>query len=39
MKKMIMESAQNQLGTANLEAKGIGGLIKSFFGKILQNSN
>ena len=36
MKKMIMESAQNQLGTANLEAKGIGGLIKSFFGKILQ---
>lgn len=36
MKKIIMKSAQNQLGTAFLEAKGLRELIKSFFGKILQ---
>lgn len=36
VKKIIMNTAQNQLGTAELEAKGVGGLIKSFFGKILQ---
>lgn len=31
-----MKSAQNQMGTANLEAKGITGLIRSFLGKVLQ---
>lgn len=31
-----MDAAQSQMGTANLEAKGLMGLIKSFFGKILQ---
>jgi acetyltransferase-like isoleucine patch superfamily enzyme len=36
MKKAIMNMAQEQLGSANLEAKGIGGLIKSFFGKVIQ---
>ena len=36
MRKAIMNSAQNQLGTANLEARSLGGLVKSFFGKILQ---
>lgn len=36
MKKIVMKMAQEQLGTANLEAKGIRGIIKSFVGKILQ---
>lgn len=36
MKKAIMDLAQEQLGSANLEAKSLSGLIKSFFGKILQ---
>lgn len=36
MKKKILEIAQDQLGSANLEAKSIGGLIKSFFNKMLQ---
>ncbi|MBI4649234.1 MAG: acyltransferase [Bacteroidia bacterium] len=36
MKKKIMNLAQEQLGSAQLEAKSVGGLIKSFFGKILQ---
>lgn len=31
-----MKMAQEQLGSANLEAKGVGGLIKSFFGKVTQ---
>tara|TARA_B110000967_G_C18858741_1_gene548692 strand:- start:812 stop:1336 length:525 start_codon:yes stop_codon:yes gene_type:complete len=31
-----MNMAQEQLGSANLEAKSIGGLFKSFFGKIIQ---
>jgi acetyltransferase-like isoleucine patch superfamily enzyme len=36
MKKIVMKSAQEQLGSANLEAKTVGGLFKSFFGKVLQ---
>ena len=36
MRRKIINTAQNQLGTANLESKGLGGLVKSFFGKILQ---
>jgi acetyltransferase-like isoleucine patch superfamily enzyme len=36
MKEKILKSAQNQMGTANLEAKGLRGLLKSFFGKLLQ---
>lgn len=36
MEKHIMNFAQEQLGSANLEAKGIGGLLKSFMGKALQ---
>jgi acetyltransferase-like isoleucine patch superfamily enzyme len=36
MKKAIMNMAQEQLGSANLEAKGLRGLIKSFLGKIIQ---
>ncbi len=31
-----MKTAQEQLGSANLEAKTVGGLFKSFFGKVLQ---
>lgn len=31
-----MKSAQEQLGSANLEAKTVGGLFRSFFGKVLQ---
>ncbi len=31
-----MKMAQEQLGSANLEAKGITSLLKSFFGKIIQ---
>jgi len=31
-----MKSAQNQMGTAHLESKGVKNLIKSFFGKIIQ---
>lgn len=31
-----MRVAQNQLGSANLEAKSVGGLIRSFFSKIFQ---
>ena len=31
-----MKMAQDQLGSANLEAKSVGGLFKSFFGKIIQ---
>ena len=36
MKKQILNMAQEQLGSANLEAESIGGLFKSFFGKIIQ---
>ena len=36
MRKHILNKAQNQLGTAQLESKGLRGLIKSFFGKIFQ---
>lgn len=36
MKKFIMKLAQNQMGSANLEAKDISGLFKSFICKILQ---
>ncbi len=36
MKNPILKVAQSQLGSANLEAKSIGGLIKSFFGKVIQ---
>jgi len=36
MKNWFLKTAQNQLGSANLEAKTFGGLLKSFFGKILQ---
>ncbi|RCR67609.1 acyltransferase [Larkinella punicea] len=36
MEKKIMAFAQDQLGSANLEAKTVGGLFKSFFGKVLQ---
>ena len=32
----MMKMAQDQLGSANLEAKSVGGLFKSFFGKIIQ---
>ena len=31
-----MKMAQEQMGTGNLEARGLGGLIKSFFGKVIQ---
>ena len=36
MKKKIMNWAQEQLGSAHLEATGIKHLIKSYFGKIIQ---
>lgn len=36
MKKYFTNLAQEQLGSAHLEAKGLGGLLKSFLGKILQ---
>ena len=36
MKKVLMNLAQEQLGSAHLEASGIDGIIKSFFGKIIQ---
>lgn len=36
MKKRIMDLAQGQLGSANLEAESINDLVRSFFGKILQ---
>jgi acetyltransferase-like isoleucine patch superfamily enzyme len=36
MKNYFMKLAQNQMGTANLEAKNLGGLIKSFIGKFIQ---
>ena len=36
MKKLLLNFAQEQLGSANLEAKSTGALFKSFFGKILQ---
>ncbi|MFM7728433.1 MAG: hypothetical protein ACKO7B_17175, partial [Flavobacteriales bacterium] len=36
MKKVTMSMAQEQLGSANLEAKGLGGLVKSYFGKVVQ---
>ncbi len=36
MQKFFMKLAQDQLGSANLEAKDLKGLIKSFIGKILQ---
>lgn len=36
MKNRIMNTAQDQLGSAHLEAKGIRGLIKSFLSKIIQ---
>jgi len=36
MKNYIMKKAQTQMGSANLEAKNLTGLIKSFIGKIIQ---
>ncbi len=36
MGNILMNMAQDQLGSANLEAKSVGGLFKSFFGKIIQ---
>jgi acetyltransferase-like isoleucine patch superfamily enzyme len=36
MGNIMMKMAQDQLGSANLEAKSVGGLFKSFFGKIIQ---
>jgi acetyltransferase-like isoleucine patch superfamily enzyme len=36
MGNIFMNMAQEQLGSANLEAKSIGGLFRSFFGKIIQ---
>ena len=36
MKKKIMNWAQEQLGSAHLEAESFSGLVKSFFGKIIQ---
>ena len=36
MKKSILNFAQEQLGSAHLEAKGLRHLFKSFFGKIIQ---
>ena len=36
MKNRILDKSQEQLGTAQLESKGLGGLIKSFFGKVCQ---
>ena len=36
MKKKILNQAQEQLGSAHLEAQSVGGLLKSFFGKIIQ---
>ena len=36
MKKVIMNLAQKQMGSAHLEAEGVGGIVKSFFGKIFQ---
>jgi acetyltransferase-like isoleucine patch superfamily enzyme len=36
MRKYIMNTAQEQLGSAQLEATGVRHLIRSFFGKILQ---
>jgi hypothetical protein len=36
MEKQMLRLAQEQLGSANLEAKSLKELIKSFFGKVLQ---
>lgn len=36
MKKAILNFAQEQLGSAHLEAEGLSRLFKSFFGKIIQ---
>ena len=36
MKNILTKMAQEQLGSANLEAKGTVGLFKSFFGKVIQ---
>ena len=36
MSKLFVKAAQNQLGTAHLEAKTTGALFKSFFRKLLQ---
>jgi acetyltransferase-like isoleucine patch superfamily enzyme len=36
MGNFMLKMAQEQMGTGNLEAKGLGGLIKSFFGKVIQ---
>ena len=36
MGNILTKMAQEQLGSANLEAKGVGGLFKSFFGKVIQ---
>lgn len=36
MSNILLNIAQEQLGSANLEAKGTWGLVKSFFGKIIQ---
>ncbi len=32
----MMKMAQEQMGTGNLESKNVGGLFKSFFGKVIQ---
>lgn len=36
MSKLFLKTAQNQLGTAHLEAESTGALFKSFFQKLLQ---
>lgn len=36
MRKKIIEKAQDQMGTANLEANNLSELFKSFFGKMIQ---
>lgn len=36
MKKRILKTAQDQMGTANLESNNLSELVKSFFGKIIQ---
>jgi acetyltransferase-like isoleucine patch superfamily enzyme len=36
MKNNLLKIAQNQLGTAHLEAESSGGLIRSFIGKLIQ---
>jgi acetyltransferase-like isoleucine patch superfamily enzyme len=36
MKRFIMKKAQEQMGSANLEATNLSGLLKSFIGKLIQ---